>query len=72
MRFIYIHKSYIYLPQLVHFLAFCSLANILSCNSADDILDGGATGTPNKVVRGAAATTLCERFSLNIISILKN
>jgi hypothetical protein len=72
MRFIYIHNSYIYLPQLIHFLAFCSLVNMLFCNVTDDILDGGATGIPNTFVRGDAATTLCERFSLNIISILKN
>jgi len=72
MRFIYINKLYIYLPQLVHFFAFCSRVNIFSCNMADDTLHGGATGTPNMFVRGAALTILFERFSLNIISILKN
>jgi len=68
----YINNSYIYLPQLVHVLAFCNLANIPSCNVVDDRLDSGAMGIPNMFVRGTAATTLCERFSLNIISILKN
>jgi len=60
------------LPQLVHFLAFCSRVNIFSCNVAADKLHGGAMGIPNMFVRGAAATTLCVRLSLNIISILKN
>ncbi len=68
----YIHKSYIYLPQLVHFLAFCSRVNIFSCNMADDTLHGMTTGIPNMFVAGAALTVLCERFSLNIISISKN
>ena len=68
----YINKSYIYLPQLVHFFAFCSRVNIFSCNMDDEMLVGVATGIPNVFVRGAALTILFERFSLNIISILKN
>jgi len=39
---------------------------------ADEMLADVTMGIPNMFVVGAALTILFERFSLNIISILKN